>query len=374
LIDQLKPIGLFDRHVGRLGASENPHNHSRALAVTSRETAPRIPRARRPPPFPAIGKSPVAAARYPLHNDCVIASARKREEGRCQKNHRCGPSSFRRVDRGCDLLGPLDAKNRKLDAARARRVLQGLKMIGRVFLESAIAAMRRALGTASIKIRVSNSVERFRPTSQKESRKQPERWTRIKDILADPKITPSRTSRTLWGLYNAIVYDEDFRQARETEDSRLERVWFGDGHDLKVKALNAARSFLSAAACHLGLVDPRRHRPVDAFSKGRDFGAWLGLVPKQISTGDRTILGSISKRGNRYLRALFVPEEDLGIPGFLKREQQPTADRACSVSCTARRLNWPGPVSYRAFFIQDAHLSILRRAASLLRAFSLRVY
>jgi transposase len=44
----------------------------------------------------------------------------------------------------------------------------------------------------------------------------------------------------------------------------------------------------------------------DAFSKGRDFAAWLGLVPKQISTGDRTILGKISKRGNRYLRALFV--------------------------------------------------------------------
>ena len=44
----------------------------------------------------------------------------------------------------------------------------------------------------------------------------------------------------------------------------------------------------------------------DVFSRGRDFGAWLGLVPKQISTGDRTILGSISRRGNRYLRALFV--------------------------------------------------------------------
>ena len=42
------------------------------------------------------------------------------------------------------------------------------------------------------------------------------------------------------------------------------------------------------------------------FSKGRDFAAWLGLVPKQISTGDRTILGPISRRGNRYLRALFV--------------------------------------------------------------------
>jgi Transposase IS116/IS110/IS902 family len=44
----------------------------------------------------------------------------------------------------------------------------------------------------------------------------------------------------------------------------------------------------------------------DAFAKGRDFAAWLGLVPKQISIGDRTILGKISKRGNHYLRVLFV--------------------------------------------------------------------
>jgi transposase len=42
------------------------------------------------------------------------------------------------------------------------------------------------------------------------------------------------------------------------------------------------------------------------FKQGRDFGAWLGLVPKQESTGDRTILGKISKRGNTYLRTLFV--------------------------------------------------------------------
>jgi transposase len=44
----------------------------------------------------------------------------------------------------------------------------------------------------------------------------------------------------------------------------------------------------------------------DVFSKGRDFAAWLGLVPRQMSTGDRTILGKISRRGNRYLRVLFV--------------------------------------------------------------------
>jgi transposase len=43
-----------------------------------------------------------------------------------------------------------------------------------------------------------------------------------------------------------------------------------------------------------------------AFARGRDFSAWIGLVPKLMSTGDRTILGHISKRGNSYLRTLFM--------------------------------------------------------------------
>lgn len=44
----------------------------------------------------------------------------------------------------------------------------------------------------------------------------------------------------------------------------------------------------------------------DAFERGRDFSAWLGLVPRQYSTGGKPILGRISKRGSRYLRTLFV--------------------------------------------------------------------
>jgi hypothetical protein len=49
----------------------------------------------------------------------------------------------------------------------------------------------------------------------------------------------------------------------------------------------------------------------DAFAKGRDFAAWLGLVPKQISTGDRTILGRISKRG-KSLSACPVRASSMG--------------------------------------------------------------
>ncbi len=43
-----------------------------------------------------------------------------------------------------------------------------------------------------------------------------------------------------------------------------------------------------------------------AFRSGRDFSAWIGLVPKQNSSGGKEKLGSISKRGDRYLRSLFT--------------------------------------------------------------------
>ena len=42
------------------------------------------------------------------------------------------------------------------------------------------------------------------------------------------------------------------------------------------------------------------------FKNGRQFAAWLGLVPSQHSTGGRTKLGRISKRGDRYLRKLLI--------------------------------------------------------------------
>ena len=44
----------------------------------------------------------------------------------------------------------------------------------------------------------------------------------------------------------------------------------------------------------------------ESFERGRDFGAWLGLVPRQYSTGGRSILGRISKRGSKYLRTLLI--------------------------------------------------------------------
>src|SRR5262249_57706808 len=43
-----------------------------------------------------------------------------------------------------------------------------------------------------------------------------------------------------------------------------------------------------------------------AFKKGREFAAWLGIVPGEYTTGGKQKLLGISKRGNSYLRRLFV--------------------------------------------------------------------
>jgi transposase len=55
-----------------------------------------------------------------------------------------------------------------------------------------------------------------------------------------------------------------------------------------------------ATALVASVADPK------AFRSGRDFSAWIGLVPKQHSSGGRDKLGNISKRGDRYLRSLFT--------------------------------------------------------------------
>jgi transposase len=55
-----------------------------------------------------------------------------------------------------------------------------------------------------------------------------------------------------------------------------------------------------ATALVATVADPK------AFRSGRNFSAWIGLVPKQHSSGGKDRLGSISKQGDRYLRSLFV--------------------------------------------------------------------
>ena len=62
-----------------------------------------------------------------------------------------------------------------------------------------------------------------------------------------------------------------------------------------------------------------------AFAKGRDLAAWLGLTPRQHSTGGKTRLLGISKRGNKYLRTQLIHGARAAMAHFSKK-QTPLGD------------------------------------------------
>jgi transposase len=116
-------------------------------------------------------------------------------------------------------------------------------------------------------------------------------------ILATPSDTLSpRMQRVIEALASDLRFVDDRIEGLSSEIEELAKRDAGCQRLISIPGIGPIISSAMVAAIGTG----------DAFTKGRDFAAWLGLVPKQISTGDRTILGKISKRGNRYLRVLFV--------------------------------------------------------------------
>ena len=84
---------------------------------------------------------------------------------------------------------------------------------------------------------------------------------------------------------------------------------------------------LGASAIIATVTDP------SAFRSGRDFAAWIGLVPRQDSTGGKPKLGPISKQGDRYLRRLLV----LGAHAALRRAKQSPQNYPWLAQLLARR-------------------------------------
>lgn len=78
------------------------------------------------------------------------------------------------------------------------------------------------------------------------------------------------------------------------------RAWHAENEASQRLAAIPGIGVITATAISATVTDP------DQFRSGRQFAAWLGLTPKQHSTGGRTRLGGISKQGDRYLRRLLV--------------------------------------------------------------------
>ena len=84
---------------------------------------------------------------------------------------------------------------------------------------------------------------------------------------------------------------------------------------------------LGASAITATVTDP------SAFRSWRDFAAWIGLVPRQDSTGGKQKLGPISKQGDRYLRRLLV----VGAHAVLRRAKQSPQNYPWLAQLLARR-------------------------------------
>jgi transposase len=84
------------------------------------------------------------------------------------------------------------------------------------------------------------------------------------------------------------------------EIERRLAVWHAQDEACRRIAGIPGVGLLTATAAVATMGDPK------AFKSGREFAAWLGLVPRQIGSGGRVKLLGISKRGDTYLRTLLI--------------------------------------------------------------------
>ena len=118
------------------------------------------------------------------------------------------------------------------------------------------------------------------------------------DVVADPrdKRVPAIVRMCLARLAAQL------RRLKEQilEFDRMIMVWHRSNEASKrLDAIPGVGPVL-ATALVASIADPK------AFRSGRNFSAWIGLVPKQHSSGGKDRLGGISKQGDRYLRSLFM--------------------------------------------------------------------
>lgn len=151
------------------------------------------------------------------------------------------------------------------------------------------------------------------------------------------------------GLQSLIEIARDEADARVPESARVCLKMLADQLDLvNRQALeNDRRILASARATEVGrrlmtvpgvgpvlasaivasVPDPR------AFKSGRNLAAWIGLVPKQNSSGGKERLGGITKQGNRYLRQLLV----VGALAVIRHAERYGARRPWLLQLMARR-------------------------------------
>lgn len=95
-------------------------------------------------------------------------------------------------------------------------------------------------------------------------------------------------------------------------------AWHAESEASRRLATIPGLGIITATAIAASVTDPNQ------FTSGRQFAAWLGLTPRQHSTGGKTRLGGISKQGDRYLRRLLV----IGATAVMRHTKDKTTPMA----------------------------------------------
>lgn len=119
---------------------------------------------------------------------------------------------------------------------------------------------------------------------------------RMTFLLADMRIRWEELDRRI------AAFDAEFATMARTDD-RARRLTSIPG----IGALNA-----TALVAAVG--------DAATFDKGRDLAAWLGLVPRQVTTGGRPKLLGITKRGSRYLRKMLIQGARSAMPALARSD------------------------------------------------------
>src|SRR6202521_4253886 len=118
------------------------------------------------------------------------------------------------------------------------------------------------------------------------------------DVVADS--SDNRVPEIARGCVAALGVQLRMLKAQILEFDRQIMAWHRSNETSKRLDEIPGVSPVLATALVASVADPK------AFRSARNFSAWVGLVPKQYSSGGKDRLGSIGKQGDRYLRSLFV--------------------------------------------------------------------
>jgi transposase len=166
---------------------------------------------------------------------------------------------------------------------------------------------------------------------------------RVPGVLADAENGLTQGFRQL--LVRLMEHMRDLRQQSDEIEAQIKRWHEQNEASLRLAAVPGI-GVLTASALVASIGDAK------AFSSGRQLAAWLGLVPRQHSSGGKPQLLGISKRGDRYLRTLLIhgarsvircADRKIGYErswlGQLLRRRHPNVV-ACALANKSARIVW----------------------------------